>query len=261
MPKSCAVPYCTHRYSSKNKQLTFHRFPFSKPELFKEWLGNVGRLNFKPKQHTVICSEHFTPDCFSAFGNRKNLIPNAIPTIFPLPKNVKQLKRKRQSKYFKMVEAAQLQQEKDLTAEEIPIKEEDANTVELETVLDLENEKLTAEVGTVEEESSRALLLQTVPPQQVEPYPLSGPDHSYTIADCSALKKKLFLALEENEKLRKRVKVKTEELRRMSANLQAVKRELEMLKGRRMEEMGHEQWHGVTLQKSPLQRKIKSDPW
>lgn len=58
------------------------RFPFSRPELLKEWVLNIGRGNFQPKQHTVICSEHFRPECFSAFGNRKNLKHNAVPTVF-----------------------------------------------------------------------------------------------------------------------------------------------------------------------------------
>ncbi|PNI39896.1 THAP3 isoform 5, partial [Pan troglodytes] len=80
--KSCAARQCCNRYSSRRKQLTFHRFPFSRPELLKEWVLNIGRGNFKPKQHTVICSEHFRPECFSAFGNRKNLKHNAVPTVF-----------------------------------------------------------------------------------------------------------------------------------------------------------------------------------
>nr|XP_044625515.1 THAP domain-containing protein 3 [Equus asinus] len=82
MPKSCAARQCCNRYSNRRKQLTFHRFPFSRPELLKEWVLNIGRGNFKPKQHTVICSEHFRPECFSAFGNRKNLKHNAVPTEF-----------------------------------------------------------------------------------------------------------------------------------------------------------------------------------
>ncbi|XP_077834038.1 THAP domain-containing protein 3 isoform X7 [Macaca mulatta] len=82
MPKSCAARQCCNRYSSRRKQLTFHRFPFSRPELLKEWVLNIGRGNFQPKQHTVICSEHFRPECFSAFGNRKNLKHNAVPTVF-----------------------------------------------------------------------------------------------------------------------------------------------------------------------------------
>ncbi|XP_073937580.1 THAP domain-containing protein 3 isoform X3 [Castor canadensis] len=84
MPKSCAARQCCNRYSNRRKQLTFHRFPFSRPELLKEWVLNLGRANFKPKQHTVICSEHFRPECFSAFGNRKNLKHNAVPTVFAL---------------------------------------------------------------------------------------------------------------------------------------------------------------------------------
>ncbi|XP_059547394.1 THAP domain-containing protein 3 isoform X6 [Myotis daubentonii] len=82
MPKSCAARQCCNRYSNRRKQLTFHRFPFSRPELLKEWVLNIGRGNFQPKQHTVICSEHFRPECFSAFGNRKNLKHNAVPTEF-----------------------------------------------------------------------------------------------------------------------------------------------------------------------------------
>ncbi|KAM5162543.1 THAP domain-containing protein 3 isoform 2-T2 [Callospermophilus lateralis] len=82
MPKSCAARQCCNRYSNRRKQLTFHRFPFSRPELLKEWVLNIGRAGFKPKQHTVICSEHFRPECFSAFGNRKNLKHNAVPTVF-----------------------------------------------------------------------------------------------------------------------------------------------------------------------------------
>ena len=58
------------------------RFPFSRPELLKEWVLTIGRGDFEPKQHTVICSEHFRPECFSAFGNRKNLKHNAVPTVF-----------------------------------------------------------------------------------------------------------------------------------------------------------------------------------
>lgn len=68
--QSCAIGCCAHR------------FPFSRPELLREWVLNIGRADFKPKQHTVICSEHFRPECFSAFGNRKNLKHNAVPTVF-----------------------------------------------------------------------------------------------------------------------------------------------------------------------------------
>ncbi|KAJ8371366.1 hypothetical protein SKAU_G00113940 [Synaphobranchus kaupii] len=85
MPKSCSAYNCTNRYSSKNPDLTFHRFPLSKPSVLKEWLDNIGREDFQPKRHMVICSHHFTLESFSGLGNRKNLLWNAVPTLFTFP--------------------------------------------------------------------------------------------------------------------------------------------------------------------------------
>ncbi|XP_053865058.1 THAP domain-containing protein 3 isoform X2 [Malaclemys terrapin pileata] len=90
MPKSCAALRCSNRYSSRcRQQLTFHRFPFSRPELLARWVGNIGRGDFQPSSHTVLCSQHFQPDCFSAFGNRTNLKPNAVPTLFACPRTAR----------------------------------------------------------------------------------------------------------------------------------------------------------------------------
>ncbi|XP_043355771.1 THAP domain-containing protein 3 isoform X6 [Dermochelys coriacea] len=90
MPKSCAALRCSNRYSSRRRQqLTFHRFPLSRPELLARWVGNIGRGDFQPSSHTVLCSQHFQPDCFSAFGNRTNLKPNAVPTLFTFPHTVR----------------------------------------------------------------------------------------------------------------------------------------------------------------------------
>ncbi|XP_043387596.1 THAP domain-containing protein 3 isoform X2 [Chelonia mydas] len=94
MPKSCAALRCSNRYSSRRRQqLTFHRFPLSRPELLARWVGNIGRGNFQPSSHTVLCSQHFQPDCFSAFGNRTNLKPNAVPTLFAFPRTVRDFTR------------------------------------------------------------------------------------------------------------------------------------------------------------------------
>ncbi|KYN20617.1 THAP domain-containing protein 3, partial [Trachymyrmex cornetzi] len=38
------------------------RFPFKREEIFKKWMEMVGQDNFKPKKHSVICSDHFTPN-------------------------------------------------------------------------------------------------------------------------------------------------------------------------------------------------------
>ncbi|XP_044852372.1 THAP domain-containing protein 3 isoform X6 [Mauremys mutica] len=106
MPKSCAALRCSNRYSSRcRQQLTFHRyrgpalhplrFPFSRPELLARWVGNIGRGDFQPSSHTVLCSQHFQPDCFSAFGNRTNLKPNAVPTLFAFPRTVRQIRKEK----------------------------------------------------------------------------------------------------------------------------------------------------------------------
>uniref|UniRef100_A0AAZ3PFA0 THAP-type domain-containing protein n=1 Tax=Oncorhynchus tshawytscha TaxID=74940 RepID=A0AAZ3PFA0_ONCTS len=84
MPKSCSAYNCTNRYS-KHTHITFHRFPFSKPTVFRQWLDNICRDDYYPKKHMVICSLHFTTDCFSGLGNRKNLPWNTVPTLFTFP--------------------------------------------------------------------------------------------------------------------------------------------------------------------------------
>uniref|UniRef100_A0A8C6QLT5 THAP domain containing, apoptosis associated protein 3 n=1 Tax=Nannospalax galili TaxID=1026970 RepID=A0A8C6QLT5_NANGA len=165
MPKSCAARQCCNRYSSRRKQLTFHRFPFSRPELLKEWVLNIGRIGFKPKQHTVICSEHFRPECFSAFGNRKNLKHNAVPTEFAF---------------------------QDPT-----------------------------QVLTQRTEATEAPGGPTGPMGLRRPLPGQPSDHSYALLDLDALKKKLFLTLKENEKLRRRLKAQRLLMRKMCSRLRA----------------------------------------
>ncbi|XP_039698259.1 THAP domain-containing protein 3 isoform X1 [Pteropus medius] len=219
MPKSCAARQCCNRYSNRRKQLTFHRFPFSRPELLKEWVLNMGRANFKPKQHTVICSEHFRPECFSAFGNRKNLKHNAVPTLFAFQDATQQLR------LLQLVRA-------------------DADPASEGGNADSEKEKVLPRVGAGEHGPERkmdtALEALQLPPSsgrpvgQVLPHrpeateapgrPASPPqpsDHSYALLDLDTLKKKLFLTLKENEKLRKRLKAQRLAMRRVCGRLQA----------------------------------------
>ncbi|XP_026966137.1 THAP domain-containing protein 3 isoform X5 [Sagmatias obliquidens] len=178
MPKSCAARQCCNRYSNRRKQLTFHRFPFSRPELLKEWVLNIGRGDFEPKQHTVICSEHFRPECFSAFGNRKNLKHNAVPTVFAF-QGPPQLVRENTDPAGPSGDAAS---EKG----KVPLHRPEATGV---------------------------------PGQPASPTQPS--DHSYALLDLDALKKKLFLTLKENEKLRRRLKAQRLVMRKMSSRLRA----------------------------------------
>ncbi|XP_005620527.1 THAP domain-containing protein 3 isoform X2 [Canis lupus baileyi] len=192
MPKSCAARQCCNRYSSRRKQLTFHRFPFSRPELLKEWVLNIGRANFKPKQHTVICSEHFRPECFSAFGNRKNLKQNAVPTVFAF------------------------QDATQVASEVVPA--ECGWGRKLEAALEVLPPMAS---GPAEQVVPRRLQGTQAPAQQASPSPAQTSDHSYALLDLDALKKKLFLTLKENEKLRKRLKAQRLVIRRMSSRLRA----------------------------------------
>nr|XP_006993865.2 THAP domain-containing protein 3 [Peromyscus maniculatus bairdii] len=191
MPKSCAAKQCCNRYSSRRKQLTFHRFPFSRPELLKEWVLNIGRANFKPKQHTVICSEHFRPECFSAFGNRKNLKHNAVPTVFAF---------QNPTQVCPEVGAAG-----DCTLEEFqpPDTEGPVNQVLPERP-----------------EAMEAPGLPASPPGLRAPQGQPS-DHSYALLDLDTLKKKLFLTLKENKRLRKRLRAQRLLLQRTCSRLRA----------------------------------------
>ncbi|XP_003793286.1 THAP domain-containing protein 3 isoform X2 [Otolemur garnettii] len=221
MPKSCAARQCCNRYSSRRKQLTFHRFPFSRPELLKEWVLNIGRGNFKPKQHTVICSEHFKPECFSAFGNRKNLKHNAVPTVFAF-QDPTQLVRENTDPAGERGNAS-LQKERVLpeVAAEEHSPGRNMDTVLEELQLPPNAEGPTRQVLPHRPEAAEA------PGQTGSPMGLRRPllkqpsDHSYALLDLDALKKKLFLTLKENDKLRKRLKAQRMVMRKMSSRLRA----------------------------------------
>lgn len=62
------------------------RFPITKENLLRQWVANLPRQSFKPTQRTLICSEHFTSECFYN-GRNKRLKPSAVPTVF-VPKMV-----------------------------------------------------------------------------------------------------------------------------------------------------------------------------
>ncbi|XP_044516772.1 THAP domain-containing protein 1 [Gracilinanus agilis] len=81
MVQSCSAYGCRNRYD-KDKPVSFHKFPLTRPDLCKKWEAAVRRKNFKPSKYSSICSEHFTPDCFKRECNNKLLKENAVPTIF-----------------------------------------------------------------------------------------------------------------------------------------------------------------------------------
>ncbi|XP_061114769.1 THAP domain-containing protein 3 [Conger conger] len=207
MPKSCSAYNCTNRYSNKNPDLTFHRFPFSKPSVLKEWLHNIGREDFQPKRHMVICSEHFSAESFSGLGNRKNLLWNAVPTLFTFPASPS--KRRKSKKRLKEDVTLGFQKWEEMLPGETDglsrLAPEDAAAPDSPG-----EDKLTAE-------------------QQLSPRSQgSGPsDHSgYTLPDPCEAKTRLFRSLDANRQLRKRLKVKGQVIRRLRAKLRETRRKL-----------------------------------
>nr|XP_027803228.1 THAP domain-containing protein 3 isoform X3 [Marmota flaviventris] len=257
MPKSCAARQCCNRYSNRRKQLTFHRFPFSRPELLKEWVLNIGRAGFKPKQHTVICSEHFRPECFSAFGNRKNLKHNAVPTVFafqdstqPVRENTNRARERGDAgsqgekalwPSLAVAAYAGIAQGRMVAAvvsgvslprhpacrsqvcpeagaeEDGPRKSMDIALEELQ--LPPNTEGPLQQVLPQRSEAAEAPGWPASPAGLKRALPMQASDHSYALLDLDALKKKLFFTLKENEKLRKRLKAQRLVMQRMSSRL------------------------------------------
>uniref|UniRef100_A0A2K6UVW6 THAP domain containing 3 n=1 Tax=Saimiri boliviensis boliviensis TaxID=39432 RepID=A0A2K6UVW6_SAIBB len=177
-------------------------FPFSRPELLKEWVLNIGRGNFKPKQHTVICSEHFRPECFSAFGNRKNLKHNAVPTVFAF-----------QDPTQVLPEAG--------AGEDGPGR--NMNTALEELQLPPNATGPVKQVLPQRPQATEAVGWLAGPAGLRRPRNKQPSDHSYALLDLDSLKKKLFLTLKENEKLRKRLQAQRLVMQRMSTHLRACK--------------------------------------
>ncbi|XP_060057352.1 THAP domain-containing protein 3 isoform X2 [Erinaceus europaeus] len=225
MPKSCAARQCCNRYNNRRKQLTFHRFPFSRPELLKEWVLNIGRGNFKPKQHTVICSEHFRPECFSAFGNRKNLKHNAVPTVFAFqdPTQVRE-----NTDPGNRGENVSSEEGKVCSAAHFCQGSGEHNLGSMDTAFEVLQLLPNASNSGKQVPQQRPEVTED-PGQQASLSGLRKPpsaqpsDHSYALLDLDTLKKKLFLTLKENEKLRKRLKAQRLVMQRMSSLLRAHK--------------------------------------
>ncbi|KAL1250164.1 hypothetical protein QQF64_021169 [Cirrhinus molitorella] len=178
MPKSCSAFNCTNRYNNKNPEITFHRFPFSKPLVLKQWLENIGRDDFQPRKHMVICSLHFTPDCFSGLGNRKNLLWNAVPTLFAVPPQ--DTKQNNSRKRLKRALKSAADKWDDTAPERTPPFTEDAQ----------------------HSHSNKEGYCQT-------PKDLSATDHTYSLLDPCTTKARLFNVLDANSWLQKSSDVDT----------------------------------------------------
>lgn len=102
----CAVPHCPNRneVDTKERGITFHRLPHNREDILMQWIVNLNRKNWSPSKRTLLCSDHFAPDCFIRKRHRSFLKRDAVPTIFKAKENSKKnsgngkavnLKRKR----------------------------------------------------------------------------------------------------------------------------------------------------------------------
>ena len=81
----CVVQNCSN-VSNPSEGISIHRSP-SNSATYAKWIRFVRthRANFNPQGTFVICSEHFSPECFQRMhmqGSRRILVPNSIPTIW-----------------------------------------------------------------------------------------------------------------------------------------------------------------------------------
>ncbi|KAI5102212.1 putative D-tyrosyl-tRNA(Tyr) deacylase 2 [Silurus meridionalis] len=79
----CSVYSCNNYNGPLERTLglTFHRFPFDDPERLNRWIRSLRRTNWRPRPRSVVCSTHFTEDCFEQSGASVCLKPHAVPTL------------------------------------------------------------------------------------------------------------------------------------------------------------------------------------
>lgn len=63
-------------------ELIIFRFPLNNSNRLQQWLNNFPLKNWQPSKDSLLCSDHFTEDCFDRTGFRVHLQPNSIPTKF-----------------------------------------------------------------------------------------------------------------------------------------------------------------------------------
>ncbi|XP_068228840.1 uncharacterized protein [Palaemon carinicauda] len=78
---NCAAIDCPNRQCGESEK-TFHLFPFSRPDVLKQWIANMKREFWTPSKRSVLCSDHFESSCFDKTGCTTRIRSDAIPTIF-----------------------------------------------------------------------------------------------------------------------------------------------------------------------------------
>ncbi|KAG5858325.1 hypothetical protein JTB14_033292 [Gonioctena quinquepunctata] len=87
------VIYCI-AFGCKNeqdyRQISFHGFPFKRPDILELWIKAVRRENWAPSRRSKLCGDHLLPTDYMVKSgcSTKRLKPNAVPTVFSYPKHL-----------------------------------------------------------------------------------------------------------------------------------------------------------------------------
>ncbi|XP_026098670.1 uncharacterized protein LOC113069810 isoform X3 [Carassius auratus] len=181
MVQSCSAYGCKNRYH-KDKNISFHKFPLTRPDICGKWLAAIKRRNFKPTKYSNICSQHFTRDCFKRECNNRVLKDNAVPSLFTSSRL--------------QTEAASL---------------EETFSPDLEFPLSL---PMSDAEETPAEHPSEAQ------PGPDHSSTFISCDHNYTVEDTVQQKRRIGTLQEQLEKLRKRLKTVQQKCRRQERQLE-----------------------------------------
>lgn len=61
-------------------------------ELLSQWVASMRRDKWQPTKYSYICSSHFEEKLMYTSTDRKQLLANAIPTIFSFPEHLQKPK-------------------------------------------------------------------------------------------------------------------------------------------------------------------------
>lgn len=71
--------------------------------LREKWILATNRKGFIPSKNARLCSAHFEPSAFEIGGLRKQLKPDAVPTLFDLPQHLQKVPPRRRRPIKKQV--------------------------------------------------------------------------------------------------------------------------------------------------------------
>ncbi|KAM9354002.1 THAP domain-containing protein 1-like [Pholidichthys leucotaenia] len=196
MPR-CSAYNCMN-ISEKGCGKTFHVFPRDAKRR-RAWVIALRRKGFTPFDRAVLCSDHFTKDCFDRTGQNTRLRADAVPSVFNFPKHLQKNVKPRKSPAVRNSNKGQ------------------------STSSDLISSPPVAPVE-VEEET------QPLPPSTSH-----QADHTYPIFESPrSLKRKMERIQDELVSCQKRLKISEQKARRLTKKVDSLKSVVEELRKERL---------------------------